>query len=138
VDGPADPTKAAAYFERACAGGAPGSCAAYGWALEQGDGVAKDMSRAMQVYRKACGLDDAWSCTRVAVALAGQGGVQLAESSRLLDKACELGSAPACAMLAVSTETGRGVARDPARARALYRKACDGGYAEACPKAGDP
>ena len=40
-----------------------------------------------------------------------------------------------CAVLAGLLELGQGVARDPARARALYRRACDGGYAPACAKA---
>jgi TPR repeat protein len=39
-------------------------------------------------------------------------------------------------MLATLVQTGQGVERDPQRARALYRQACEGGYADACAKVG--
>jgi hypothetical protein len=38
----------------------------------------------------------------------------------------------ACTELGVMYEKGRGVAKDEARAAALYKQACDGGYAGGC------
>jgi TPR repeat protein len=40
--------------------------------------------------------------------------------------------AVSCAQLATAHLMGRGVARDPARARQLYKMACDAGETSAC------
>ena len=49
-----------------------------------------------------------------------------------LSQACEGGDMPACSDLGVTYETGDGVARDSARAAALYRRACEGGAMQGC------
>lgn len=47
-------------------------------------------------------------------------------------KACEAGTAGACAALASAYESGNGVPKDPARALSLYEKACDLSELRAC------
>ena len=49
-----------------------------------------------------------------------------------LSQACEGGDMPACSDLGVTYGTGYGVARDSARAAALYRRACEGGDMGGC------
>lgn len=48
------------------------------------------------------------------------------------EEACARGDLEKCADLGLRYEKGTGVARDPARALALYRKSCDGGWANGC------
>ena len=48
-------------------------------------------------------------------------------------KACENGNSEACFILAVMYEDGRlGLSRDLVKAKSLMRKACAGGWEEAC------
>jgi hypothetical protein len=67
--------------------------------------------------------------------LVARGATQdLQEAATLLEGACEKDEPTFCAMLAGLLELGHGVARDPARASSLYRRACDRGYTPACTK----
>jgi TPR repeat protein len=50
----------------------------------------------------------------------------------LLEAACDAGVAVACSNLGVMYEIGLGVPKDEAHAASLYRRACNGGMAEAC------
>jgi TPR repeat protein len=49
-----------------------------------------------------------------------------------LQKACDARDFRACDDLAARHLYGAGVPKDPAKAGALFRKACDGGYAQGC------
>jgi TPR repeat protein len=133
----ADPVEAAALLEKSCAGDDAMACAKLGSMLRVGEGVPVDMRRAEALLRGACGKGSSWGCGELAGLLVARGAVQdMPEAVRLLESACENDAPGFCAMLAGVLELGHGVARGPARAATLYRKACDRGYAPACAKAG--
>jgi uncharacterized protein len=48
------------------------------------------------------------------------------------EQRCGWGDAEACGKTAVMYWEGRGTAQDHAKALALHRKACDGGYKPSC------
>ncbi len=53
-----------------------------------------------------------------------------------LTKACDSGFLLSCRNLAVLYASGRGVARDPVQALALYQRSCDNNNLMACNEAG--
>lgn len=61
----------------------------------------------------------------------------LADAALELGQGCRFSDASSCSMLGVMYELGRGVRRDPERARSLYERACDGGNARACGNLGE-
>jgi TPR repeat protein len=76
------------------------------------------------------------SCTSVGLQMAfGTFGRTKDEKGAVpfLDKACLGGDGQGCHELAVMFENGRGVARDPARAKELHEKACAAGAKASCP-----
>ena len=92
----------------------------------------KRYSEAKPLLEKACNLGNADSCGLLGdFYFYGYGGVeQDYKQTRLLDKqACEWGSIESCGNLGQLYEKGLGGSRDYATARALYKKACNGGSA---------
>lgn len=74
--------QAAALFERACAGGEPAGCHRLGLALEEGQGVLKDVPRAVNVLEQACDSQHAESCSHLAL-LFTQGTLVEADPARV-------------------------------------------------------
>jgi TPR repeat protein len=131
-----DVPEAARLLDKSCAAGDPMACAKLGAMLRVGDGLPQDMVRAEPLLRSACDKGSSWGCGELAGLLVARGASQdLQEAAKLLEVACEQDAPRFCAMLAGLLELGHGVARDPARAATLYRRACDGGYEAACAKA---
>lgn len=65
----------------------------------------------------------------------------LTRAAELYTLACDGESLAQCVNLAKVYDAGRGVPKDPAKALALYRKACNGGESDGCEalqRAGDP
>jgi TPR repeat protein len=90
----------------------------------------KRYAEAKPLLEKACNLGNADSCGLLGdYYFYGYGGVeQDYKQTRLLDKqACEWGSIEGCGNLGLLYEKGLGGLRDYATARALYKKACNGG-----------
>jgi TPR repeat protein len=50
-------------YERACQGSSALGCRNLGLALENGRGTAPDRARALEAFRKGCGLNDADACS---------------------------------------------------------------------------
>jgi ankyrin repeat protein len=117
-----------------CDAGDSRACSALGWAYDNGEGVARDIHRAAELYATACTAGSTWACGNLGVDYATGSGVEkdLQRASELYTTACDGGAAVHCANLAAMYNTGRGVPKDPAKALALYRKACDGGENDAC------
>jgi TPR repeat protein len=90
-----------------------------------------DPGKAAEVYRKACWSGYADACVNFALGLLGQPGTG-AYAARLMQHACDDGSALACGALGQALYAGRGVPIDATRAVALLRKGCDGGDGNAC------
>ena len=90
-----------------------------------------DQAKTAEVYRKACW--DGWpdACVNFALGIIAQPGTG-PYAARLLQHACDGGSALGCGALGQALYGGRGVAADPVRAVALLRRGCDGGEGNAC------
>jgi uncharacterized protein len=128
-----DKAQAAAFFERSCAGNNAFGCANLADLLYAGDGVPRDEKRAAELFRQACAGGHSFSCRNV-VAIAVQAGNtdQAADAMGRLERACDEGKAGACRELGTIYDEGVGVAPDRVRARALFRRACEGGDDESC------
>jgi hypothetical protein len=88
-------------------GGADSGCAGLGTMYSRGDGVPRDVSRAVSLYRKA-------------------------HADRLFAEDCDRGNAASCAKLGDMLARGEGVAKDTRQAADRFRKACDGGIRRGC------
>jgi TPR repeat protein len=111
------------------------ACASVASRLEHGgEGVPRDLTRAVAMHERACELRDAPSCIAAARMHAAGSGVppSRARQMDLLAAACHLGDAFACAAPAKAFAEGAGVPRDPRRAKELYERGCIGGVESAC------
>jgi TPR repeat protein len=156
---PRDPARAVAILKKGCEGGDGESCAGLAYCYARGEGVPQDMAKAGELAKTACAAGHRRSCSpanltpemakeEVAAAekgcddglaaACGEAGVILVHQSSydgaagLFKRGCEGGDPASCAQLATAHLLGRGVTHDDARARELYRKACDAGEASAC------
>jgi TPR repeat protein len=121
-----DLARAAALFKQACDSGYPRGCSDLAWATAQGYGMPSDYARAAQLYEQACEEGDGVGCANFGTFVAdGKGGVvqDYARAAALYDRSCEIGIPAGCFALAGLTQDGLGVARDPARVAALYKRA---------------
>ena len=80
-------------------------CFGLGYLYEHGDGVPKDMNKALQYYKKAAPGEE---------------------------KLCGSGDGQACYELGYMYEHGYGVSKDTNKAKELYNKACKLGYKKGC------
>lgn len=108
-------------------------------------GLARDRDRAtllrataVDTLEASCDLGAVEDCTRAAIAIGaslGAGG-ESAESVMWMERyaadGCSGGDAAGCAFLGAMYESGRLVARDPARATAYHDQACSGGERRSC------
>ena len=117
-----------------CDRGHAGSCGNLGWMYENGEGVKRDLSRAMALYRQACRGGDAVGCRGVGWLYENGLGVpvDLGRAAEQYTSACRDGDPLGCSNLGVMYRKGQGVARDERRAAQLYRRACDGGHPRGC------
>lgn len=86
----------------------------------------RDAARATQILERGCELTAPNACLRLATELElGERGIaqDVAKAARLLERACERGSARACWSLATYADDGRGIGKNPARAKQLRTKA---------------
>lgn len=118
------------WFERAALGGEPMAINMVGRCLDQGWGVVASQKMALPWFRRAAerGLD--WGMYNLAtLLLLGKDGIAVdrIEALTWLKRAAELGHAKSKNLLGGFYEDGWIVARDRARARALYREAAVGG-----------
>ena len=117
-----------------CAQGHAGSCANLGWMYENGEGVKRDLTQAMALYRTACRGGDAVGCRGVGWLYENGLGVSvdLKRAAELYSQACRDGDPLGCSNLGVMYRKGRGVPQDGHKAATLYRRACDGGNPRGC------
>ncbi|MGX2981891.1 tetratricopeptide repeat protein [Helicobacter sp. 23-1045] len=99
-----------------------------------GTGVRQDYIKALQYYKKSCGLGFAESCAVAgSVYFLGIGtkiDYKLAKS--YVEKACEMQNGFGCFGLGVLYGEGKGVPQNLSKAKELYGKACDLGFQEGC------
>ncbi len=127
-------TKDLAPCSEDCDRGIAFACTVMAGRIERGDGVAKDLTRAIHLHERACELRDTSSCITASRMHASGSGVppSRAKQIELLATACKLGDGTACAVPAKAFTNGTGVARDERRAADLWQHGCAAGIASAC------
>lgn len=121
-------------FQRACDLKDDLACWNVGSMLQQGQGAAKDVARAMAIYDRVCGAGVHGACINLG-AIYVQGTDVKADYAKALQyftKACDARAWRGCAQLGVMHSFGLGVPKDPKEGARFYRRACDGGVKEAC------
>jgi TPR repeat protein len=118
-----------------CDRGVVSACIVVANRTERGDGVGRDLTRAVQLHERACELRDAPSCASAARMYASGRGVppNRAKQLQLLASACMLGDAHACSLPAKAFASGADdVPRDERRAAQLRHAACVAGDSASC------
>jgi ankyrin repeat protein len=128
--------------ESECEAGLGWSCGQAGWAYHRGEGARENDERALELFQKGCEkalTKSMWSCGMVGIFHVE--GTFVAknptEGALWLAKGCETpdpkrADEQACNRLGLLYATGSGVTKDLARARALFKRACDEKYERAC------
>jgi TPR repeat protein len=141
--------QAADAFERACdlleigtygvlyglpTTGSLEGCLDLGSLLAEGGQMPQNLSRAAELFKKACDGGSSPACTRLGQSYLSGTGVTKdpALAAAAYRKACEGSDAGGCYGLAYQYEEGLGVAADLPHAAELYRKACDGEEFRGC------
>ncbi len=141
---PKDPDKASALIAQgtpriiaACEGGEAESCSILADMYMIGKGVEKSeakeqatRARATEMYGRECDAGDASSCFMYGGDLVSAKKGEAA--AKVLTRGCDAGDAASCSLLGGMYDEGFGVKADPARAKALWTKACKGGISAAC------
>ncbi|HEY2512419.1 MAG TPA: tetratricopeptide repeat protein [Polyangiaceae bacterium] len=127
-----DRAAALALFEKGCAADFAASCWQLGQLYLGGlDGIADDQGKARHLFERACDGEFPLACARLGELLVREhlpGDVE--RGMKLLDKECERSNADACRALAQTYEPGGRQKPDPAKAIALYERACELGDSE--------
>jgi len=123
--------------ESECDAGYGWACGQAGWASHRGQGARQDDARALALFRRGCETaltTNEWSCGMAGILSLPK---DPAEGARWLAKGCETkdpkrADEQACNRLGLLYAEGQGVAKDVARARVLFKRACDAKYERAC------
>jgi TPR repeat protein len=130
---------------RACdSGSKPEACSELAKRAYRGEGIPRDRTRALALYRRACELHSSTGCNQAGLLTArGIGGAPNAEAAiGFFQRGClalEGGKsdADACANWGTFFQRGKGgVERNDVRAVALFQRACDAGSATGCANLG--
>lgn len=137
ISGSRNPAKAANLYAQACSDGASVACQDLAVLLEVGDdGVPRDMVQAKNLYDKACGMDQGWSCFKLGLMFSQDGpNKDLSQSITYYQRGCRLGDPVACTSQGFMYEQGQVEGGDKVKAASLYEGACDN-YALACDNRG--
>jgi len=109
---------------KGCELGSGVPCVEAGLAYVRGRGVQQDQGTAAQFFLKACNANNVSACARIGVMARDMGNVDAA--AEILGQACQ--TLPrACRDLAMIYQNDSYDRKDEEKARALYKKACDGG-----------
>lgn len=142
-DLPRDDARAAALFEKACAGGVARAC--HMLASQQLSSISSNRAAANEAERakvransdKACEMGDGWACWTAAEWYLREGTLAVlprdpARAAALLRRGCALGHGPSCSTLGNMQLEGKIAAKDVTSAVGLLQRACDGGRTEDC------
>lgn len=122
--------KARSYYTKACGLDVAEACYLVGGMYENGEGGAKDEAKALDMYKKACELDNGNGCVGAGVLLIDK--QQYAKARKLYEKGCGLDNGTACLNLGGLYYNGQGARQDFAKAKELAGKACDLGAQKGC------
>ena len=112
----------------------PLDCAQEAERYERGDGVERDMDRALVLYERACRRELWKACTILGYLLEGGHGAprNARRATALYELACAGGERVACSNLGLFYLDGHGVQRSPRRAASLFSKSCELGHGTGC------
>lgn len=130
-----DRAAALRHFHMACDKGDGMGCQMAGVAHRFGMGTEKNPAEAVRGFTRACELKLGYACFNLGADLldpATRRPTDPAKAFKLLTAACDGDNGAGCGLLAKLHQNGDGTARDPEKARALLRKACQLKYAPAC------
>lgn len=124
-----DAVRAVEYARIGCDMNDSSACIWVGISYEDGAGVPKDLNRAVAQYSLACDMEDGMGCYNAALVLKHKSNDALGvdrfmRTNELAKRGCGLDHIRSCETLAYSLQTGRAVAKDLKRARALYEQTC--------------
>jgi TPR repeat protein len=123
----------ALFAQRGCEAGDALSCRLLGDAFHEGDGVSRDIGKALELYQRACEAGNGMACANGGmISLQSGEATEATRADDLFSRGCELGSSEACRMLVLQSRDPRGAVKDEAARQALFRHACDRGAAMGC------
>jgi TPR repeat protein len=124
----------AGIIKRLCDRKVPGSCLELSYLYYFGDGVKKDVGRAVKLIRRVCESEGGFACHVWGVAQWEGRGTRknLHAAAKSLERACREDVAEACTNLGRLLLGGNGIARDQPLAVGLFRDACRLGDKSAC------
>lgn len=117
-----------------CAAGDYLHCEELGAVYEKGDGVPRDLARALSAFEGGCEARSGWACAKAGTY--HRAGTTVPPDAlaaiRFFERGCDYGSAWSCNVLGEVVRDGEVLPRDPARALSLFEKACQKGSAAGC------
>lgn len=119
-------------FTVACDGKAFDACTALGEMKFQGLGVAKNDAAARAMLERGCDGGDPVGCNDVGLMLTSGASQDPAAAAKYFERACTSTSAVGCLGLGLLIRDGRAMVKDEARAKQLFKRACDAKVAPAC------
>ncbi len=119
-------------FQKACDGGEPTACTALGEMKFQGLGVAKDAKGSLGHFDEACDGGDPAGCNDMGLALTLSTPADPARAQKYFERSCNGASSLGCLGLGFLYRDGHGVSRDSAKAKDLFKRACDAKIGVAC------
>jgi uncharacterized protein len=130
-----EPAQAARYFEKACEAGDGAGCALQGAQLVDGDGIARDRTKGLELIKLSCEqLNAHQGCAMYARALmlGSEGHDGLKKGVNLAERLCAQAELNSCLLAAAGYIEGRGVERDLERGARFLVVACEAGLEPAC------
>ncbi len=127
-------TDGAGLLSIPCQRGDGVSCSTLGTVYLRGQGVARDQSRALDLFRQSCAAGWPRGCGLVGeIYLFGQGTpVAPLKARQSLEKACAMGDHPSCFNTGLMYRQGYGVPKDEVLAESRFRQGCAAGFRLAC------
>lgn len=131
---PQEVTRAAHYYQEACAKSAWAGCNNLGLFLRSTRYGAPDPARGLKLLQRACDAAEQLACRNLAWLFLNRNSSVLSrrEGMRLLTESCEKGFATACGDLGSLSVRGLGVPRDERYGALRLQTACSQGSVESC------
>ena len=125
-------------LETACLKGNANACNKLGVMYATGKGVTLNLSRAVELYRKACDIGSAVGCSNLGFMYRnGEGLLQdKVQAATYFKRACDGGYAGGCTTLGLMYERATGVSQDNKAAAHYYQRGCDSGDIDGCTNLG--
>lgn len=107
-------------------------CYKLGRAYYRGDGIAKDITKGMELLNKSCDANYGKACSYIGITYQFSRPNELDKMEAYYLKACSAGDAEPCGNLGYLYSRGLYVKKDEIKGMDFLKKGCDGGYTQAC------